>query len=62
FGEVLPDDVAVEVHDSTAETRYLVVPQRPAGTDDWSAERLATLVTRNAMIGTQRTLTPDVST
>ncbi|MEL6744215.1 MAG: nitrile hydratase subunit alpha [Pseudomonadota bacterium] len=62
FGEVLPDDVAVEVHDSTAETRYLVVPQRPAGTDDWSVEKLATLVTRNAMIGTQRTLTPDVST
>ncbi|MEM9677532.1 MAG: nitrile hydratase subunit alpha [Pseudomonadota bacterium] len=62
FGETLPDDVAVEVHDSTAETRYLVVPQRPAGTEDWSAEKLATLVTRNAMIGTQRTLTPDVST
>ncbi|MEO0546909.1 MAG: nitrile hydratase subunit alpha [Pseudomonadota bacterium] len=61
FGETLPDDVAVEVHDSTAETRYLVVPQRPAGTEDWSAEKLATLVTRNAMIGTQRTLTLDVA-
>ncbi|MEL6966482.1 MAG: nitrile hydratase subunit alpha [Pseudomonadota bacterium] len=56
FGETLPDDVAVEVHDSTAETRYLVIPERPAGTDGWGAERLAKLVTRNAMIGVERTL------
>jgi len=61
FGEALPDTIAVEVHDSTAETRYLVIPQRPAGTLDWSEEKLATLVTRNAMIGTQRTLTTDVT-
>ena len=52
FGLTLPDSTSVEVHDSTAETRYLVIPQRPAGTDDWSAEQLAELVTRNSMIGT----------
>jgi nitrile hydratase len=40
------------VWDSTAETRYLVVPMRPAGTDDWSEEKLASLVTRDSMIGT----------
>jgi len=56
FGETLPEDVAVEVHDSTAETRYLVLPQRPAGTEKWSEDKLAIIVTRNAMIGTQRTL------
>ena len=52
FGVTLPETTAVEVHDSTAETRYLVIPQRPAGTDSWSEERLAELVTRNSMIGT----------
>jgi len=46
------------VWDSTAETRFIVVPMRPAGTQDWSEERLATLVTRNAMIGTGLALTP----
>ena len=51
FDIVLSDDIAVEVHDSTAETRYLVVPQRPDMTEGWDAEALATLVTRNAMIG-----------
>jgi nitrile hydratase subunit alpha len=40
------------VWDSTAETRFLVLPMRPAGTEDWSEERLAQLVTRDAMIGT----------
>jgi nitrile hydratase len=52
FGLALPPGTAIEVHDSTAELRYLVVPQRPAGTDGWSEERLASLVTRDAMIGT----------
>lgn len=51
FGTVLPDDVEVRVHDSTAELRYLVVPLRPAGTDNWSEERLCELVTRDSMIG-----------
>ena len=52
FGVTLPDDVEIRVWDSTAEVRYLVVPMRPAGTDGWSEERLASLVTRDAMIGT----------
>jgi nitrile hydratase subunit alpha len=52
FGLVLPADIEVRVWDSTAETRFLVVPARPAGTDGWSEERLANLVTRDSMIGT----------
>jgi len=56
FGVELSDDIEVRVHDSTAELRYMVLPQRPAGTDDWSEERLASLVTRDSLIGTQRTL------
>ena len=52
FGVKLPEDVEVRVWDSTAEVRYLVIPLRPAGTDGWSEERLADLVTRDAMIGT----------
>jgi len=56
FGVTLPDDIEIRVWDSTAEMRYLVVPQRPAGTDGWDEERLARLVTRNSMIGTDRDL------
>lgn len=56
FGVNLHDDVDVRVHDSTAELRYMVLPQRPASTDDWSAEALAALVTRDSLIGTQREL------
>ncbi len=52
FGLELPDDVEVRVWDSTAELRYLVVPMRPDGTDGWSEEQLADLVTRDSMIGT----------
>jgi len=51
FGTIIPDDVVVRVHDSTAEMRYLVLPRRPAGTEGWSEEQLAALVTRDAMIG-----------
>ena len=58
FGVDLPEDVAVRVWDSTAELRYLVVPERPKGTDGWSEDRLAALVTRNSMIGTDRDLKP----
>ena len=54
FGLELPDEVAVHVHDSTAETRYLVLPLRPEGTDDLNEEQLAALVNRNSMIGTQQ--------
>lgn len=56
FGVFLPDDVALRVWDSTAELRYIVVPQRPDGTDGWDADRLAGIVTRNSMIGTERDL------
>jgi nitrile hydratase len=51
FGVTVPDDVEFRVWDSTAEIRYLVIPQRPAGTDGWSEEQLADLVTRDSMIG-----------
>ncbi|WP_071675961.1 nitrile hydratase subunit alpha [Nioella nitratireducens] len=56
FGVDLPEDVAVRVWDSTAEVRYIVIPQRPEGADGWDEERLAAIVTRNAMIGTDRIL------
>ena len=52
FGVILPPDTEIRVWDSTAETRYLVVPMRPAGTEGWDEERLAALVTRDSMIGT----------
>ena len=52
FGVTLPQDTEIRVWDSTAEMRYLVIPERPEGTDGWSEERLAALVTRDSMIGT----------
>ena len=52
FGVELPAAVAVRVHDSTADFRYLVLPRRPAGTEGWSETQLAAVVTRDAMIGT----------
>jgi len=52
----LSEDTAVHVWDSTAELRYLVIPERPAGTDGMSQDELAKLVTRNSMIGTDRDL------
>ena len=58
FGVSLPSETEIRVWDSTAETRFLVVPQRPAGTEGWSAERLASLVTRDSMIGVARPLEP----
>ena len=54
FGTFLNHDVEVRVHDSTADMRYLVLPERPAGTEGWSEERLASLVTRDSMIGVTR--------
>lgn len=56
FGVKLTDDIEVRVHDSTAELRYMVLPQRPAGTEDWDEGRLASLITRDSLIGTQRDL------
>lgn len=58
FGLIIPDDKEVRVWDSSAELRYLVLPERPAGTDGWSEERLIELVTRDAMIGTGLPKTP----
>ena len=52
FGTVLPDGVEVRVHDSTAELRYMVIPRRPAGSEDLDEDGLANLVSRDAMIGT----------
>ena len=52
FGVTLPEDMKIRVWDSTAETRFMVVPNRPEGTDGWSEEKLAELVTRDSMIGT----------
>ena len=52
FGVTLPESQEVKVWDSTAEVRYLVVPQRPEGTQGWSEDQLVELVNRNSMIGT----------
>jgi nitrile hydratase len=51
FGTTLPADTEIRVYDSTAETRFIVLPQRPSGTDGWSEDQLAELVTRDSMIG-----------
>jgi len=58
FGVRLPADKAIRVWDSTAEVRYLVIPERPAGTDGWSEDDLARLVTRDSMIGTGLAIDP----
>ncbi|CCM77055.1 Nitrile hydratase subunit alpha (Nitrilase) (NHase) (fragment) [Rhizobium mesoamericanum STM3625] len=61
FGMTLPDEKKIRVWDSTAELRYLVVPERPDGTEGWSEEQLANLVTRDAMIGTGLATLPGVA-
>lgn len=53
MGLDLSEDVKIRVWDTTAETRYVVLPQRPAGTEGWNTERLAEIVTRESMIGVQ---------
>jgi nitrile hydratase len=58
FGLAVPDDTEVRVWDSTAEVRYLVLPERPAGTEGMTEERLAALVTRDSMIGVARVAAP----
>ena len=58
FGVTLPEGTAIRVWDSTAEVRYLVIPQRPAGTEGLDEEALAELVTRDSMIGTGEPRTP----
>jgi len=62
FGLDLPEDVEVRVWDSTAELRYLVLPERPAGTDNMSREQLAGLVTRDAMVGVAKVEVPQKGT
>jgi nitrile hydratase subunit alpha len=51
FGLSVSEEVSIRVHDSTADMRYLVLPMRPAGTEGWTEERLASIVTRDCMIG-----------
>jgi nitrile hydratase len=51
FGLALPEQTKIRVHDSTADMRYLVLPMRPTGTEGWSEERLASIVTRDCMVG-----------
>jgi nitrile hydratase alpha subunit len=51
FGTVLPDHVTVRVHDSNADMRYVVVPMRPAGTEGWSEEQLAAILSRDTLVG-----------
>ena len=58
FGVTLPSETEIRVWDSTAETRFLVAPMRPPGTDDFSEQQLADLVTRDSMIGTGLALAP----
>ena len=59
FGVTLSGETAIRVWDSTAEIRYLVLPRRPDGTEGWSEQRLAALVTRDSMIGTGLPKRPD---
>jgi nitrile hydratase len=58
FGVTLAGDTDIRVWDSTAETRFLVIPMRPPGTDGWTEDQLAELVTRDSMIGTGLATTP----
>jgi len=58
FGTELADDVEIRVWDSTAEIRYLVLPERPAGTENMTEEELSALVTRDSMIGATKVAPP----
>jgi nitrile hydratase len=58
FGTTVPDDVEVRVWDSNSEVRYIVIPERPEGTERFDVEQLADLVTRNAMIGVEKARSP----
>jgi nitrile hydratase alpha subunit len=51
FGTVIPQDVSIRVHDSNADMRYVVVPMRPEGTEGWSEEQLASILTRDTLVG-----------
>jgi nitrile hydratase len=58
FGVTLANDTEIRVWDSTAETRFLVIPMRPEGTEGWTEDQLAELVTRDSMIGTGLAIAP----
>lgn len=59
FSLDIPDDVQVKVWDSSSEIRFIVMPERPAGTEDWTEEQLVDLITRDSMIGVARALAPE---
>ena len=59
FGTALDENVDVRVWDSTSELRYLVLPERPAGTENWPLEKLEKLVSRNSMIGVEQARNPN---
>ncbi len=59
FGVTLPPDTDIRVWDSTAETRFMIIPMRPEGTEGWSEEKLATLVTRDSMVDSGLAKNPD---
>jgi len=61
FGTEIGKDVEIKVWDSTSEMRYLVLPERPVGTEDWTEQKLSTLVSRNSMIGVEKSLLPKES-
>jgi nitrile hydratase subunit alpha len=61
FGLDLPESVRINVWDSSSDLRYMVLPERPAGTDGWSEDQLAELVTRDSMIGVAEALAPALS-
>jgi nitrile hydratase len=58
LGSPVPEEIEVRVWDSTAELRYMVLPERPAGTEGWSEEELAAIVTRDSMIGVAQVAAP----
>ena len=61
FGTEIGKDVEIKVWDSTSEMRYLVLPERPADTKDWSEQKLSALVSRNSMIGVEKARLPEES-
>ena len=61
FGTDIPDNVEVRVHDSTADMRYMILPQRPAGTEGWSEDQLVALISRDSLIGVALARTPDAT-
>ena len=60
FGLEMKDGIQIRVHDSTADMRYMVLPMRPAGTDGWNEEKLASLVNRDSMIGVALPMGPEL--